>query len=226
MSGFQIFMPKIPDDVIPSIYDDETPAAIWEDVQLTQDKCRTNLITKKQFNEAIHYLKTLPFGLMYVAGFFTEHGQSYSKQTMLEICWYTHRHKKYIIWNSYRCDQLYSPYTGANHIMLNLTKSTVMKHIFPQRYKKLIQLLIMHTFKYMHCKYPEADIIDIPDIDYGMILATSYEGYSYLCSPLSIKCTSRNYDSVKEAVKALNMELPSAHTWEKMQPYWILNAIE
>lgn len=169
---------------------------------------------------------------MYVNGTYTQHGISISSQTILKIGWYTHRHVKYFRWYIYRQGVLEDDLNDINNIVLKLNKRAVMQYVFPERYQKLQELHIVQTFKHMHCKMPSVIPDSIFDIDYGMILAGNCPAWYwnlYLCSPLGVKSidhiSAKNL-SIENVAQELHMELPDEHTWEKMQPYWVLNAIK
>lgn len=200
---------------------------IWNSIEKVQNNCRTNLITRKQFDDAMRYTEALPFGLLYIRGMYTKYGKSLSRQTVAEIGWYTRKHAKHFQWYVSRYNMLMDDLEDLNDITLKTNKASAMRYVFPERYQKLRHIKDMRLFRDMRCQLPPDNVRRVLTADYGMILAIDSDYRVYLCSPLGVKfVTHYTCSSIKTAARVLGMELPKEHTWEKMQPYWVLNAIK
>lgn len=191
-------------------------------------------ITKEDIRCALKQVEARPYGEIEISAISdTDFGE---KRIMLYIYWYSWRRKKRLKWSvlySYPSSDEKLP-ANVSIVLQNITKVSVWDTVFPERYRRYIDLCFYRQLRQRGYVLPP-DIENIVAIDekYGMILiqCTRYgeHGCMYLCSPLGYAEMSYYIGSVYSAAMSIGVRIPrnkEKRIWENIEPAWVMTQLK
>jgi hypothetical protein len=210
-------------------YTADVEAQIRQALNDAQQRCRTRLVNKQDFDKAIAYINDLPFGSVSVNGGAVSLSYRHSADTtFVGINWYTWRRQKWVYWSVGRNKARKVAYENVDTLFLSQNKEWAYKTVFYDRYQKYRDIKSRRRLRHSNCLLPEQQLLKIIDTDGGMVLVETMKYDRYLCSPLGYVKVNYAANTVYKAAKTLGITLPKqkkSRAWNKIEPLWIMAAL-